>query len=438
MSPSRGEIWFVKRDLYLADYLPAFRALGFSTRMVERAEAEKAGLDGHERPLFLVDTNIGAPTFRLVNGRGIPFVGLVFDYWYFSPRLRYSLDQSDICQKLNIDPCMSAVDWNFSPGSPVFLKDLPPVRPSGLFLFPCDPEQVVTMKGVGLMHVEQMHMGVDPDRFRPLELAPEERQRFQAPVSFVGTPLTDPEADSYLKLSRGIALTRRQVPPDQTALCDSLQGLLDDLVAAQAGDLFRYRLPELIAPLEKKHGVRFFFPPEMKAEKETLAIRLGVHLSMRQRVAAVQRLAPFGIAVYGPKEWRDVEAPGMDYRGEANWATDLPKAINASSINVNVSKLMFGTSVAPRIFETLACGRFLLSNRNAGIAGLFEDGKDLVFYESLDDLEDKVRYYLDRPEERRAIGEHGRRTVLARHTLLHRARRIVSVLEEAGVLPPGP
>ncbi len=435
MNPSRGEIWFVRRDLYLADYMGAFRALGFSVRMVDREEAERAGTDGHPRPALVIDTNLGAPTFRIVNARGIPFVGLLLDQWYFSPGQDLTLQQIRIAERMNLTPTMTFMDWNLAPGSPAFRKDAPDLALSRLFLFPCGPEQVAPLARRGVAHAEQMHFGVDTDRFRPLALTDADHRRFGAPVSFVGSPLVAAGRDARAGLVRSIETTRKQVPASQAVLCDRLRALLDELTEIQSRDLFRYRLPDLLPGLEDRHGVRFFLPPDMTAGRETLLIRFGVHFSMLQRVEAVRRLVPHGIAVHGSREWEGAGIPGLDYRGEADWATDLPKVINASGININVSKIMFETGVGPRLFETLACGGFLLSNRNAGIAELFTDGKDLVFYESLDDLEDKVRYYLEHPGERRDIGEHGRRTVLARHTLLHRARRIVSVLEEAGVIP---
>ena len=82
MAPSRGEIWFVKRELYLADYMPAFRELGFATRMVERAEAEQAGADGHPRPLLISAGGQAVP----VEAAGIA-IGLV-DADMFDRRLQ--------------------------------------------------------------------------------------------------------------------------------------------------------------------------------------------------------------------------------------------------------------------------------------------------------------------------------------------------------------
>lgn len=168
-------------------------------------------------------------------------------------------------------------------------------------------------------------------------------------------------------------------------------------------------------------------------------IRIGIHIAMRQRVEAVRRLArETGIAVWGSESWKTLDIPGMTYRGPADRRTLLPRIINASAISLNVSKPMFPTGVGPRILETLACGGFLLSNRIAALTALLVDGKDLVIYDTLDDLAEKARYYLAHPAERRAIAGRGMRKVRAHHTWLHRAKRILEVLEEDGIIPaPG-
>lgn len=423
MTPA-GEIWFVRRDLYMTDYRIAFAALGFPVRIVERAEAERAGEDGPP-PLFVVDSNMGARTFHHVTARGIPFVGLPLDQWYYSPRLRYSRTQEEICQTMSLPHFTSHLDWNFPKGA------LHPL----LYVFTCGPEQVERYRAAGVRHAEFLPFGVDAERFRPLELSPGEKARYGAPASFIGTSLAGLD-NGYDMLKRTIREMRASSrSPLAHSVCDRLEMMAGELVERQIPDLSRFRIAGMIPELERKYGLQFFYPEDMTTEKETLAIQLGIWASMRQRIEAVKRLAPSGIAVWGSAAWKDVGIPGLDYRGEADWGTDLPKAINGTLVNVNVSKVMFDTGLGPRILEVLACGGFLLSNRNTMLASRFRDGHDLVFYEDLDDLERKTRHYLAHPGEARRIGANGREAVLARHTLLHRARRILEILREHGAIP---
>jgi len=55
----------------------------------------------------------------------------------------------------------------------------------------------------------------------------------------------------------------------------------------------------------------------------------------------------------------------------------------------------------------------------------FVPGEDFVYYESREDLLQKVCYYLDHEEERQAIAENGHNKVAAGHTYRHRVREML-------------
>jgi spore maturation protein CgeB len=81
---------------------------------------------------------------------------------------------------------------------------------------------------------------------------------------------------------------------------------------------------------------------------------------------------------------------------------------------------------SPRVFEILACGAFQLCDDQRDVFTLFRDGRDLVKFKDGKDLVAKVQHYLAHPEERRAIAEQGRKTVLARHTYQERIKELLA------------
>ena len=86
-----------------------------------------------------------------------------------------------------------------------------------------------------------------------------------------------------------------------------------------------------------------------------------------------------------------------------------------SQITLNVS---LNGDLNLRVFEALSAGGFLLTDRLAPASGLsliFEDGKHLVTWSSVDDLIDKIRYYLSRPEEAFRIRRAGQAELIAHH-----------------------
>lgn len=94
------------------------------------------------------------------------------------------------------------------------------------------------------------------------------------------------------------------------------------------------------------------------------------------------------------------------------------------------SKIVFNIAmkedVNMRCFETLATGSFLLTDWVPSIDELFEDGKHLVLYRSMDEAIDKAKYYIAHDEEREKIAQAGYEHVIKNHTIQHRVNRIMS------------
>jgi spore maturation protein CgeB len=84
--------------------------------------------------------------------------------------------------------------------------------------------------------------------------------------------------------------------------------------------------------------------------------------------------------------------------------------------------------VSNRVFDALACGAFVLSDENAGLAEAVGEGVET--FSDVDDLRAKLGLYLEDPRLRREVAERGRRAVLARHTADHRAEQLLELLAE--------
>jgi len=97
------------------------------------------------------------------------------------------------------------------------------------------------------------------------------------------------------------------------------------------------------------------------------------------------------------------------------------------------SKIVFNKSILGelnmRVFEGLASASLLITDRiQNGLLELFSEKKDLICYETDDELISAIRYYLQHAEEREKIGRHGYRTVMKNHTFDDRARQIVNTM----------
>ena len=99
------------------------------------------------------------------------------------------------------------------------------------------------------------------------------------------------------------------------------------------------------------------------------------------------------------------------------------------------TKLAFNSSIFQdvnmRVFETMAMGCALLTNRDAeynGLLDLFEDGKHLLAYTE-DNLVELAREYISNDAAREALAQVGREEVLEHHTYLHRVDKILETMQ---------
>ncbi|MEM1354503.1 MAG: glycosyltransferase [Planctomycetota bacterium] len=86
-----------------------------------------------------------------------------------------------------------------------------------------------------------------------------------------------------------------------------------------------------------------------------------------------------------------------------------------------------------RVFEVPCCGGFLLTQPAENLNAYLSIGKECAVFDDVDDLVNRVRYYLAKEDERAAVAEAGYRRVIAEHQW---AQRLVRVFNQAGVRLP--
>jgi spore maturation protein CgeB len=81
-----------------------------------------------------------------------------------------------------------------------------------------------------------------------------------------------------------------------------------------------------------------------------------------------------------------------------------------------------------RFFEVLACRGFLISDKVPSASHELKDC--VVFTDGYQDLNQKIEYYLARPQERKEIAEHGYQYVIQNATVQARAKQLFHLIEE--------
>lgn len=154
---------------------------------------------------------------------------------------------------------------------------------------------------------------------------------------------------------------------------------------------------------------------------------VGMKLAALERERTLRRLSEhFPVTLYTRSDTSSL--PHVDCRGGVRTLTEMPKVFQASRINLNMTIRPIETGLSQRIWDVLACGGFLLTNYQSEIPDYFEIGKELETYESIPELEEKVRYYLSHEDERMEIAIRGYEKVAAHHSYEVRLAQMIKIL----------
>lgn len=142
--------------------------------------------------------------------------------------------------------------------------------------------------------------------------------------------------------------------------------------------------------------------------------------------------------VYGvryPKHALDALADaGIEYGG---WLPNhrAPEVFASHKVTVHVPRRPYVQALPGiptiRMFEALACGIPLISAPWSDSEGLFNGEKDYVTVRDGQEMKRALTRVLECPEEAAARAEHGRKTILNRHTCAHRNEQLLGILEGA-------
>lgn len=291
------------------------------------------------------------------------------------------------------------------------------------YIFTFDKTNYLEFKAMGVKHIWYLPLAVDTKRIDAIidgavEPGGVDKRAYGGDVAFVGSLY---ERNSYDKMKNNLP--------------EYLQGYFDAVMEAQ----LNISGANIIEPMLTTHileQLQQYFKLEKSSEESFSDLGLifqttvlGFKIAEVQRRRALIELSKyFHVNVYSNSDVSDLVR--IRYMGSVDYWSEMPKVFRESKINLNFTIPNIKSGIPLRIWDVLGSKGFLLTNYQAEIPYYFTEGEDLVCFDGIEDLREKVAYYLTHEEERKQIAENGYRKVKEHHSYVNRLSEMLHIIEE--------
>ena len=306
-----------------------------------------------------------------------------------------------------------------------------------VFLF--DKAQYEFFRPLNPGHIFYLPLATNVKRWENviLNMTEEDFAKYDADVSFVGSLYTEKcRYDTLLQAQSApvVANSGRSITP--SIISPYTQGFVDGLIEAQlkvyGHNFIADNLTECVIDEIAGADPDFYEGSDTYGDTRRYLVAhqyIGMKLAAVERERTLNRLAEhFRVTLYTHSDTSPLK--GIDCRNGVNTLTEMPKVFHASKINLNMTMRPIEAGLSLRIWDILGCGGFLLTNYQAEIPEYFEIGRELEAYESMEELEQKVQYYLGHEDERIEIAINGYEKTAMFHTYELRLAEMIRLLSE--------
>lgn len=284
-----------------------------------------------------------------------------------------------------------------------------------------DREMVRALQGKGVQTVYHVPLSVDAERFmQAIQVVPE----YACDISFVGSLYTD-EHNYYDRL-----------------LDEKDKSVLDDFIRRQCFCYHRDMLGEaldagefdmgLIQEKMEEQGLMLGEDYFADAKELLKAVVLEKKVTVEERRTLLTQIAEtygsdYRFALYTASPLDVHPLLKKHHRGVVDYHKQMPLVFAQSKINLNITLRSIRSGIPLRVLDIMACGGFVITNSQPEITEYFEDGTEIVTFQSAEECLDKISYYLEHDEERLSIASAGQRRVQERFGYREGLMRLVEL-----------
>jgi len=273
--------------------------------------------------------------------------------------------------------------WSFdNPLNATNVEETMGLETNHVFLF--DRDLVKKYTSQGFDNVKHLPLAVNCDRLDTIRLTKDD-ERYISPVSFVGRLY-----DSQLPVLSGF-------------VDEYLKGYLEAIETAQT-DMYGVSVIHDMVTEELVAKINRFTNEEIN--RDWLIYELEKAVTRRERVLLIRMLSDrYPFKLYSVDQ--HPAFVNIEYMGTCNYVTEMPKVFKLSAINLNIALKTITSGIPQRIVDIMGAQGLCLTNFQPELLEHFENGRDIVFYDSMEDAIDKAQYLLTHEEDREAIRING-------------------------------
>ncbi len=263
----------------------------------------------------------------------------------------------------------------------------------------------------GFETVYYLPLAVNVGRMKRMQLTSDDRKRYTADISFVGS------------------LYESKISEIKTILDEYAKGYIDAVMAAQQ-NIYGYYLIDKVVTNDfmtdiNNHIENTYPKSNFKLLKEALTFAMASEVTRKDRLTLLTILGRrFNTRIYSYQTSSVLQ--GVNCLPPVDYVMEMPKVFACSKINLNPILRCIQSGIPLRAIDIMGAGGVLLSSYQPELAELFEQENEMMMYESIGDAIEKCHFLLKNDDVRMKMAINGQRKVFENFSMENRIEKILA------------
>lgn len=277
-----------------------------------------------------------------------------------------------------------------------------------------DKKQYEQLKKRKIPHLYYLPLAPEGEWFRAINISKKDEKKYTADVCFVGR-LYDKRGYEELFDESNLELKK-----EADKVVSSCNCCWDGKVS-----IFDKASDELIWHIASKENEEAWKVYDIDKRYYCESMKLAGRCNEIERTIILNEIAKKNKVVLYSDSGEKKMLKNITVRPWLDYYSEMPKVFYLSKINLNITSRSIESGIPQRIWDILSVGGFCLTNYQPELEDYFEIGKNLVVYHNLDELIEKIDYYLSHEKERVRIAMNGYLKVKEKHEAKNRLNTIL-------------